>query len=443
MADTVVFSNYGETGPTLMKGDDLIQANFRAAPMHVTVANTLRRQILAAVKTVGFKTEPPEASDVHISVNTTPLVNEMLMHRIGMIPIYVTEPSTFNCDEHEFRINIENIGQSTVPVTSSDIRVYKLTPEGDVELDSREFFPVDPITKAGSLITILRPRYNIDSVPEKLTIRAKASIASGRQNMRYSPVAQCSYEYTLDPDPSRQLAILNNWLAVSKKVADPVAIAPERLAELTREFNCLEVQRCFLENEKGEPYDFTFHLESVGVLSVPSIIQSGIKACEDLVTPYLAFDTDFPVDERNQPTVTISMAARRMQNSYEFLFQNEEHTLGNLLQTYLVERHIDGKEEPRLQYAGYKVPHPLRSEMVLIVASEDGLEASARLAIAKTCNYLKQYFNNIGASWAQTPKKGPSEAEAEAEAGAEAAAAAVPSLTGAKGTASKKRAAKK
>lgn len=404
MADTV-FSDYVESGPTLMNGEGHIQASFRVAPMTVTVANTIRRQVLAAVKTVGFKTEPPEASEVHISVNTTPLVNEMLMHRIGMIPIHITEPEKFNCDEHEFRINVENVGNNPVAVSSSDIQVFKITADGEIELPNKDFFPVDPITKEGSLITILRPRYNIDSIPERLTVRAKASIGTGRQNMRYSPVSQCSYEHTQDPNPSVQEASMNNWLAISKKVADPSQIAPERLDELKREFYCLEVQRCFLKNEKGDPYDHIFHIESVGILSPAVIIEAGIKACETIVEPYLLFDTEFPKDDRNQPTVAISLSARRMQNSYEFLFQNEEHTLGNLLQTYLIERHADGKEEPRILYAGYKVPHPLRSEMVLVVAPEDGTELSARKAIANTCAYLKTYFNNLQQTWVQTPKK--------------------------------------
>ena len=404
MADSIVFSEYIEAGPKLLKGTGLIQATFRATPLHVTVANTIRRQILAAVETVGFKTEPPESSDVHIHVNTTPLVNEMLMHRIGMIPIAVTEPSTFNPAEYEFRMNIENIGDKPVNVTAADIRVFKISATGEEELPNADFFPVDTITGDAPLITVLRPKYNLDSIPEKLSLTAKASVGTGRQNMRYSSVAQCSYEYTPDNNPSRQLSIRNNWLATSKKVPDPAGITPERLAELTREFNCLEVQRCYLENEKGEPYDFLFHIESVGILSVPIIVERGLKSCEDIVTPYLNFDTEFPVNDKGQAQVAVQKAARRMENGYEFVFQNEEHTLGNLLQTFLVERHINGTEKPKLLYAGYKVPHPLRAEMVLIVSSEDGLETTAREAIANTCQYLKVYFNNVAQSWLGTPK---------------------------------------
>jgi DNA-directed RNA polymerase subunit L len=400
MASDLVFSDYVEGGPRLLtNATNKIQASFRVAPMHVTVANTLRRQILAAIPTAGFKTEPPEASDVFIEVNTTPLVNEMLMHRIGMIPIAVPDPANFLVDEYEFRLNIENVGKTPVNVTASDFVVVRRSTVDTQEeiLPTNQFFPPDPITKETALITVLRPRYNMDSPTEKLVIRAKASVATGRQNMRYSPVAQCSYEYTTDKDPKRQNQMFLTWMATSKKVPDPSVVPSDRIQELKREFECLEIQRCYLQNEKGEPYDFTFHIESVGILSVPTIIERGLKACEDIVSPYTTLDVELT------PNVAVAKAARRMEG-VELVFQNEEHTLGNLLQTLLVERHVEGAEEPRLSYVAYKVPHPLRQEMVLVVSAADGEEASVRKAIANTCIYLKQYFNLAMNKWMGTPK---------------------------------------
>jgi DNA-directed RNA polymerase subunit L/DNA-directed RNA polymerase alpha subunit len=404
MSENITFSEYVEAGPKLLSGNRLIQATFRASPLHVTVANVIRRQILAAVPTVGFKTEPPEHSDVYIEANTTPLVNEMLMHRIGMIPICVKDVHNFKPEEYEFGINIENVGNTPVHVTASDFTITR-TYDGKVEsVPTAQFFPPDPITGETQLITILRPKYNLDSLPERLILKATASIGTGRQNMRYSPVAQCSYEYTPDKDVSKQKAILADWLANSKKVPDSSAISAERLEELTREFNCLEIQRCFKKNEKGEPYDFLFHIESVGVLSVPDIISRGIKACETIVAPYVDFDTQFPLKPDGLPLVTVNKAVRRMEGSFEFVFEDQEHTLGNLLQTFLVERHIEGKEQPKLTYVGYKVPHPLKAEMVLLVATEDGQELTARQAIANVCKYLKGYFAETKESWDKAPK---------------------------------------
>jgi DNA-directed RNA polymerase subunit L len=413
MASGITFSEYIETGPILLNNKDRkIQATFRVSPVHVTTVNALRRQILAAIPTVGFKTEPPEASDVHITTNTTPLVNEMLMHRIGMIPIAVEDLSTFNPDDYEFRLNIENIGKSLVNVSAADFTVVKTsTPEQpESVLATQDYFPVDPITGKTPLITVLRPRYNLDSPSERLVIRAKASVGTGRDNMRYSAVAQCSYEYTLDQDKSRQNGMFLHWLATSKKVPDSTKITPERLGELRREFDCLEVQRCYLQNAKGEPYDFIFHIESVGVYSCPRIVELGLRACEDIVTPYTTLNTDMVEN------ITISTPANRMAVAdtedavYEFTFRKEEHTLGNLLQTFLVERHVEGTEQPRIKYAGYKIPHPLKQEMVLIVAPLDGNVMSARGAIASVCKFLKAYFADARDVWLKTPKGGPVEA---------------------------------
>jgi DNA-directed RNA polymerase subunit L/DNA-directed RNA polymerase alpha subunit len=405
MTDSVItFSEYIETGPTLLNDKNhRIQATFRVAPVHVTIANTIRRQILASIPTVGFKTEPPENSDVHITTNTTPLVNEMLMHRIGMIPIAIADPSTFNPDDYEFRINIENIGKSLVNVSASDFVVVKsaTTEEAETHLPVQDFFPVDPITEKTPLITVLRQQYNMDSPPEKLVIRAKASIGTGRENMRFSPVTQCSYEYTRDMDESRQNLMFTNWMATSKKVLDTASISPERLNELRREFDCLEVQRCYLQNEKGEPYDFIFHIESVGVYSVPVIVERGLRACENIVTPYISLDTSVPENLEIRP-----LASRMggQEGVFEFIFRNEEHTLGNLLQTFLVERHIEGTEMPRITYAGYRIPHPLKQEMVLTINPIDGDSLTARKAIASVCKYLKSYFASATTEWVKTPK---------------------------------------
>lgn len=435
-ASDIVFSEYVEAGPSLMVDPHRkIQASFRASPLHVTIANTIRRQVLSAVPTIGFKTEPPEVSDVHIEKNTTPLVNEMLAHRIGMIPIAVRDLSTFNPEDYEFQINVENVGRQPVNVSASDFVVIKRTDGNEVRLPTEDFFPPDPITKETALITVLRPQYNMDSPPEKLVVRAKASVDTGRTNMRFSPVAQCSYEYTRDPDPSRENAIMLNWMANSKKVPDASKLTPERLEELKREFNTLEIQRCYLQNEKGEPYDFTFHLESVGVFSVPEIIERSLQACENIVTPYTALDVELP------PNVQIKRAANRMNGCFELAFQEEEHTLGNLIQTYLTERHIEGQNQPRLTYAGYKVPHPLRKEMVLIASATDGQEESVRKAIAEVCIYLKGYFASMRKTWVGTPK-GEDEARQE-EAMAAPVAAAAPVMEAAPAAAKRRAPTKK
>src|SRR6056300_893601 len=59
-----------------------------------SIVNAIRRTLLSAIPTVGFKTEMND-SDIIIKTNTTPLHNEYLLHRIGMIPLYI-DPESWN-----------------------------------------------------------------------------------------------------------------------------------------------------------------------------------------------------------------------------------------------------------------------------------------------------------------------------------------------------------
>ena len=205
------FINYSESGPNLLgipvSGSPLnkIQASFRFTNTDVTTANTLRRTILTHTSSVGFRTEPYEKSDVEISINTTPLVNEMLAHRIGMIPI-CADPKTFDTSLYEFHLDKENVTKEIIDVSASDFRVFKKSvtnPLDDpVEVDAKIFFPPDPITGDTVLITRLRPQWNPTAKNERLKLKAKASISNGKENIRWSPVCQVSYEYTPNPDPA-------------------------------------------------------------------------------------------------------------------------------------------------------------------------------------------------------------------------------------------------
>ena len=59
---------------------------------HVTYANTLRRLMLTGVETVAFRsdmTPTGSTTDVAVKRNDTPMTNEMLADRIGLLPIHI------------------------------------------------------------------------------------------------------------------------------------------------------------------------------------------------------------------------------------------------------------------------------------------------------------------------------------------------------------------
>jgi DNA-directed RNA polymerase subunit L len=78
---------------------------------------------------------------------------------------------------------------------------------------------------------------------------------------------------------------------------------------------------------------------------------------------------------------------------FDVWFDGEDHTLGNLLQTYIDDHLMDSGE---CTFVGYKVPHPLRDEMLLRIGVNDLSEATARLIIAKAAKGCANMF----ADWA-------------------------------------------
>ena len=379
----------------LQKHDDGRTYTFKMVNSHVTYANTLRRLILTGVETVAFRadmTSTGSTTDVSVKRNDTPMTNEMLADRIGLLPIHVKDPQRWNNDEYQFTLKVDGDKDRVRYVTSSDFKIKSMNvPDEDdqKEISSEQFFPRNPLTGQTCLIAALQP--GIGPNQQSIEIVAKATKGTGREHARFCPVSQCSYEYTLDTDPQRLDEMFVQWLAVAKKVVN-VDKASERYAELQREFNTMQRKRCFLLNDKGEPFSFDFTVESVGVLDVSYIVERACEVAENICLRYVNLDKgDLPDD------ISLSTADSRV-IGYDFLFRGHDHTLGNLFQTWMVENLIE-TANPTITYVGYSVPHPLRDEMVLRVGVENGKEASARGAVAAAAKGCQELFRNLRTEW--------------------------------------------
>lgn len=388
---------------------DQLQSTFTLSDTHVTYANTLRRLILTGVETVAFRsdmTATGTTTDVLVKRNDTPMTNEMLADRIGLLPINIKKPLGWKKDDYLFVLTVEGDKGTTRYVKSNDFMVVdrkklpvvgsdefkgdEKSEEGEV-ISNAEFFPPNPISKDHCLIASLQPGSGANQ--QAIEIRAFASVGTGREHARFCPVSQCTYEYTQDPDPIKKEAMFTKWMNVAKKVND-LDKESERYKELDREFHTMQVKRCFLQNDKGEPFSFDFTIESAGVLEVTYIVERALEVGEQMCNRY--------VNLRNHasliPDVYVSSSDSRI-IGFDFLFKNHDHTLGNLLQTWLVEKHIEGDAQPQITYAGYSVPHPLRDEMVLRIGVEDGEEATARLAVAEAAKGCAEMFRTMRARW--------------------------------------------
>jgi len=407
-----MFSNYSESGPALYTGDDhRMIGQFILENTNTTIANTIRRLILTETRSAGFRADLTSRTDpgVQIRKNTSAIFNEMLAHRLTLVPLGVRNLDSFDPKRYECLLHIKNETRGPITpdsirhVSASDFRVRERQEDGTfTELGApgtAALFPVDPITKTSSLIVSLRPQWNPEQPAEEVDLTAYPVIGRGREFMGFSPVSQCSFENTRDEDPVRQERFFTEWLAAYKKVADPTALTAEQAATYRQEWLTLGVQRCFLVDERGQPNSFSFTVESVGIRPVPEIVAEGIQAAVDLVAPYA--DPDKTADELG---LTIQPIDSRM-NGVDVQFDGQEHTLGNLLQTLITEEYLDREAaDSPITFVGYKVRHPLHRVMTLRLGIREGAggdnTAIARQIIATAAGKARGIFEDLGRTWA-------------------------------------------
>lgn len=383
--------------------EDNTTLSFQIKNTDVAYVNTLRRMILTGVETLAFNSkmnDTGKTTHVSISANTTPMTNEMLADRIGLIPIQVPtpwNPDGWNEDTFEFRLSIENNTDNSLAVKAEDMKVYKLgtAEEGYVEYPpgNKEFIRPDPITGDTCLLAVLKAKQPTQQ-GQKIEFKARLSVGTGTQHIRWSPVSQCSYSYTIDTDEGRQVQFFQKWLENTKKMSlDSLNEDPGKKELMLREFQTMEVQRCYKVNENGEANSFDFIVESIGTMPIFDIVERALYNIEMRCAKYAG---ELPNDVRVVP------ADARMKG-FDFYFPNEDHTLGNLFQAFMEANLMDTGE---ITYVGYKVPHPLRAEMVLRVGvdfpmdkARDGKQTVARAAISRAAAGCAMMFREWRQDW--------------------------------------------
>jgi DNA-directed RNA polymerase subunit L/DNA-directed RNA polymerase alpha subunit len=385
-------------------------ATFTLAPIHVAYANTLRRLIMTGVETVAFRADMKDGTttDVKIEMNDTPMTHQMLAHRIGLLPIHYDGPlNQEELNSLTFSIDVKADKDTFRDVTCKDFIIKRERGEGlePVILPYDTFFPEDPITRETCLIATLAPGDG------RIKLTAKASIGTGRENARFQPTSQCSYTYTRDEDEERVTTHFRNWLRKVKNLSfadlekkeeadaelEKAAGSAEKLGAYRREYESMEIAKVYLRDAKGEPFSYDFTIESDGRLKIPYMVRRACDVGEAMMGKYTTVESGVLPDKLR----VIPSQSRVI--GFDFVMKEQDHTFGNMVQTYLEQNHIyDGEEKKdgpvQISYAGYEVPHPLRDEMVLRIGTIS--KEAALKAFAQACSGCVRIFQQIREAWA-------------------------------------------
>ena len=286
----------------------------------LAIINSIRRIILSDIPIVGlYGEDKDEEPTVEIVINNSPLHNEFMIHRIGLIPLNISEEITeiYEDNDYEFELNVENKSSELINITTGNFTgKYKDKNLTKSELDI--IFPLNKVSNSKILITRLKEK-------EHIHIKAKAIKRTGKLNASFSPVSLANFSFVINKD------------------------------EADTKDNILDKERCYYKNEYGDPSKINFQIESINALSHVYLFKKSLEIIneklESLIIKLLAKEIEIP-------------KVGNCDNSYEFKIVNEDDTLGNLIQSIIHNKYIR-KNNTNCTYVGYICAHPLISELTV------------------------------------------------------------------------------
>lgn len=348
--------------------------NFVVSGCNSSFVNAIRRTILSEVETVSFNIDDYENSDLKVIKNTSSLHNEFLLHRLGQIPVNIMDVDGFNPDSYKFLLKKQNTTNNLINVTTADFKVTNL--ETGKQEDTIKFFPPSDIT--GDNILIITLKNNPTGEGEEVYVEGKCSKGIGKENSRFSPVS--CVVFTNKKDKAKAQAAFEEMV----KNLDETP-SSEELKVLARRFDIEESERYFYLDENGEPDRFDFTIESIGIIPPGEIFK---RACKNLVKKINNFNKNLEkaLDSKDS-TITIRDSSSVMKG-FDITIENENHTLGFLLQTYLNKLNENA-------FVGYMNPHPLEKTIKIRVNFNDDDINTVKDAFDKTTTYLIGELNKL------------------------------------------------
>jgi DNA-directed RNA polymerase subunit L len=422
----------------IIKNDNYV-TNFNITGVHPSLANAIRRICLSAIPVVGFDDtyrDDPTENKIKITKNVSSLHNEFISHRISLIPVcmYKSERIKIMADYDEETSNIVYYFKTpqNIPIFSLSIKndaatrdLYKVqNPDNNIDVltnhiiikgdDKRDevnkFIIPDYFTGDYVLIHRLKPNSTSDDQTdaEEIDIEIELTIGTGYINARYCPVGTVSYEFekdTVDVINHRFDMYMDNLTAQRAEVttSDTEKLPPFKQSDKDQyrnSFMLLDAERIYKKNKFGEPDSVKFCIESVGNLESNQIMYDALSILE--IRSIIIMNM-FQWDVKTGTFLTNENRISKLINStngyIEINIKNEDHTMGNMISSYLKKLFIIDKVLGEYcTFATYKMPHPLEEVITIIVGidnAKDYLTLFSRYGLPLASNPIDIAINLI------------------------------------------------
>jgi DNA-directed RNA polymerase subunit L len=339
----------------LLEADNVL--NFTIKDINVSLANALRRVILSEIPTIVFRTFPHDENDAIFEINTSRLNNEIIKQRLSCIPIHISDPE-FPINDHMIEIDVNNTSSNIIYATSKDFKIKNTKSNKYLSEDIRDkIFPANPRTTQYIDFVRLRPRLSEDIPGEHLKMSCKFSIGTAKENGMFNVVSTCSYGCTLD-----QAQISKAWAEKEKKLLTQAKegtganMTQEDIKFIRDDWMLLEAKRYVVKDS------FNFIIETVGVYSNLKICE---MACQIIVKKLGEFINNLQTKKE-----LIKQSISTMENSYDITLENEDYTIGKILEYVLYEKHFNRE----ITYCGFRKAHPHLDYSIIRVAFKENID---------------------------------------------------------------------
>jgi len=356
---------------------------FTLSGVNVSLANAIRRTILSDIPLVVFRTTPYEQNKANIIANTSRLNNEILKQRLSCIPIHIKDVDDFPLKNYQLEVNVENITDTMMYVTTENFVINDLVTGRPLdEAKNREIFPADDYTGYFIDFVRLRPKISEELPGEKIHLTCELSIGTAKEDGMFNVVSTCSYGYTVDTvvQEATLEKLRQKWKDEGKN-ADEVNFE-------AKNWKLLDGMRI----TKQDSFDFI--IQTVGIFDNIELVQ---KACEILIDKLQYQDSLIEKDE-----LVIEKSQNTMANSYDIILENEDYTIGKVLEYFMYAKFYEPKI---LTFCGFKKMHPHDSQSIIRVAYREPIDISTIKGNLKECiEAATQIFTKVRRDFARMVK---------------------------------------
>ena len=356
---------------------DDIELKMNIYNLDTCIVNSFRRIVLSDVVGIAF-------DNIIIQTNTSIINNEILSHRLSLIPL---EIDIDNIDNICVELDVSNSDYDKMFVTSSDLKVIS----GKIDIIPN--------------ILLVELRHG-----EKISLKMYPIKGNGKKHAKFQPVSVCCFK--INEDVRIKEEIWNKLSESSKK----------NLRKYCKDTLSLNSHHYLYDNSVGA-YGFKNFNENTKnkiVTGVKSyLVDDGIMDIDDsvifndqyynkkyvysfkleshLVDPYNIFSKI--LYQFNQKIIDLQNKDIEIDNQnclagVCFVIEGEGHTIGNILSREL-------QKDDRVKYSYYKMKHPFDRKIMLylILNDEKSDETKYAKVLADSFKRIVKINNDLQTEW--------------------------------------------